>query len=162
MTASRSPLPQRGVAHEVGQRGDRAGVLGQRDELVRRDHAVLGVLPADQCLGAEHRTGLGVHLRLVVQNELVLVDAAAQIAGEGEFARVAAVLAGVEEQVPDAVRLRGVHRDVGPLQQFVGGVPVLGTEGGADAAGYRRPAMTACETSVLCCQAATFISVTIS
>jgi hypothetical protein len=92
------------------------------------------MLPADQCLGTEQRTCLGVDLRLVMQQELALLDAVAQVAGEGEFSRIAAVLALVEEHVPGAVRLCGVHRDVGPLQQLVGGGSVLGAQCRADAA----------------------------
>ena len=67
------PLPalgQRGAQHVVGEDPDETGHLGQRDEPVRRDLAVLRVQPADQRLDADQVAGAQVDLGLVADDDL--------------------------------------------------------------------------------------------
>jgi hypothetical protein len=61
------------VQHPSGQWFDETDVLGQSDELVRRDHATLRMAPAHQCLDARQSSGQ-VHLRRILEDELVILD----------------------------------------------------------------------------------------
>ena len=70
--------------------GDEARLLGQRDELVGGEQPAGRVLPPGQRLDAAPRARPHVEDRLVVQDELVAFDAAAQLrleASPGEIAR---------------------------------------------------------------------------
>ena len=64
-------VAQCGPQHEHGERGDQRAVLGERDELVRADGAVLGVRPARQCLDSLDAARGQVDLRLVEHGERV-------------------------------------------------------------------------------------------
>ena len=88
-------LAQRAVEHPAGQVGDQAGALGQRHELAGREQAARRVLPAHERLDADHRAGAQRDLRLVVQDELVLVDRAAQLGEQRERARASRGRGGV-------------------------------------------------------------------
>ena len=66
----------------MGERHHQSGGLGERDEVVRHHEAVLGVDPANECLDPGDRTGLEVGDGLVVEDELVAFDRAAQVAQE--------------------------------------------------------------------------------
>ena len=60
-----------GLAQHVAvEAGDQGGLLGQRDEAQRRQHAELGVVPAHERLDADDRAGVELDLRLVVDQEL--------------------------------------------------------------------------------------------
>ena len=59
------------LEHPLPERDDQAGVLGERDEHVRRQHALHGVVPADERLDAGDAAGLERDDRLVEQTELV-------------------------------------------------------------------------------------------
>ena len=48
--------------------------LGQRDEFVRADLAAVGMIPAQQGLGADQFTAFEVHDRLVDDAELVPLE----------------------------------------------------------------------------------------
>ena len=48
--------------------------LGQRDEIVWRNPAPVRMLPADQCLGSDDRSGPGVNLRLVLEEQFIPAD----------------------------------------------------------------------------------------
>jgi hypothetical protein len=79
------------------------------------------VLPPQQRLGAVDATRSGVHDRLVVQDELLGGDRAAQLGLQLEAAqegRVHAVL--VEAVAARALVLGAVERDVGVAQDLVG------------------------------------------
>ena len=52
---------------------DEAAVLGQRNELARRDHAARGVLPAHQRFEPDD-FAIDARLRLIIQRQLVLLD----------------------------------------------------------------------------------------
>ena len=103
---------------------------------------MLRVLPAQQRFDTEHLAAAHVHLRLVVQRELVRVERVLHAADGLEVLLGAAIVLGVEEQVSVAAGLLGaVHRVVGVAQQRVGVGLVDGVHGGADARGDgHRPA----------------------
>ncbi|MNN11454.1 hypothetical protein D3C81_1244120 [compost metagenome] len=68
--AQRMPLGQlaaRLVEHPVPDRHDGAGLLRQRDELVRHQLAVCGMVPAQQRLRADQLAAHGGELGLIVQ-----------------------------------------------------------------------------------------------
>ena len=121
--------------HPFADRHDHAGLLGQRDEVQRRDDAVLGVLPADQGLQAGDLLGAQVHDRLVPQLELVPHDGPAQVRLHLQPG-LELVLHGRLEQLEAilAQLLRLVHGQVGADHQLLGVVPADLAEGDADAA----------------------------
>ena len=108
-------------------------MLGQRDELVRRQPAVHGVRPAQQHLGARHRIGAQVDLGLVVQHELLALERRAQVAGQGQALHAVAVELGDVALDPGAPLLGLVHGDVGALHEHVDVLAVLGEGRDADA-----------------------------
>ncbi len=76
--------PARMVAHRLlhgpgTHLHDQPCLLQQRNKPDRRHQPLLGVLPADQCLHAQHLPGIAVHLGLVMQDELLLADGATQL-----------------------------------------------------------------------------------
>ena len=73
-----------------------------------------------------------VDLRLVVQDELVVLDRAAQLAGEREALHGVPVLLGLVELGAGVVGLGDVHRDVGALQQRLAVLAVRREAGDAD------------------------------
>ena len=52
--------------------------FGERDEVARRYEDAVVALPAHQCFDADHTTGGEIDLRLVVQEQFVALDRAAQ------------------------------------------------------------------------------------
>ena len=88
-------LPAGLVDDPFRDRGDHAGALGQRDELVGHDQAALAVAPPDQRLDADHVVGREVDQRLVVEHELLALDRPPQASGHRQPRhRVAACRAG--------------------------------------------------------------------
>ena len=72
-------LAARLLEHPRADRHDEPGLLGQVDELVRRDQPALGVLPAHQRLGARRSVAVGERDdRLVEDAELVALERAVQ------------------------------------------------------------------------------------
>ena len=105
--------------HPVPQRQNQAGVFCQRNKFPRRDQSPLRVLPAHQPLRA-HQLPACIHLRLVVQTQLVFTQAGTQ----GVFQRNALHHAGVHLWVKetDAVApivLGLIHRQIGVLHQVL-------------------------------------------
>ena len=88
--------------------------------------------PAHQRLDPEDRTAVECDLRLVVAEQLLLVDGCAQLADQGKAARVGAVDLGVVDLDGLPGQLGGIHRHVGPLQQQRTVDGVLRTAGHAD------------------------------
>ena len=72
----RAHLPAGLAQHEPADRDDQPGLLGQRDEVQRRDQPAVGVLPADQRLDAGQPAGRQFDDRLVVDDELAVLDGA--------------------------------------------------------------------------------------
>src|SRR4029079_16482449 len=76
--------PAGGVAAGFGEdpatdRQGRAVLLGALDEVARRDHPTLGVLPADERLEAGRLARLQRHDRLVDEAELAQLDPALEL-----------------------------------------------------------------------------------
>ncbi len=120
---------------------DEAGLLGGGDELQRREQAPHRVLPAHEGLEAGDGAGVEVDDGLVVEPELALGDAPAQVVlhrqplgGVGQHGLVEDLVA-----VPAAV-LGPVHGHVGVPQEQLGRRPGRGADGHADAGGERQVA----------------------
>ena len=92
----------------------RPGLLGERDELARRDEAALGMLPADERLERRDRAVADVDDRLVVDAQLAALDGAAQGALGRERSRASRRIASSKTIDRGAAALLGaVHRRVG-------------------------------------------------
>ena len=61
------------------QRGDETRFLSQRDELPRRDHSTLGMLPAHQCFDTHDLAAREGDARLIVQHQLAMVDGVPEV-----------------------------------------------------------------------------------
>src|SRR5436190_2395596 len=105
----RVDLLQRRPQDEARQRLDEAGLLGERDELARREQPVLGMLPAHERLDARDRPALQPQLGLVVQDELAAVQRLAQLAQALEPRRAVVVAVAVEQLELGAQVLGGVQ-----------------------------------------------------
>ena len=120
------PVPDRGLLagpaqHPFADRHDQAGLLGQRDEVQRRQHAAVGMVPAHQRLDADDLAGIQRHDGLVVQQHLVAVQRPAQVILQVQHRHCALVHAGVEQgDLCLAVALRAVHGKVGIAQDILG------------------------------------------
>ena len=87
------------LQHPVGQRVNERGLFGQRNELGRRDGAELGMLPAEQGLGALADPRLQVDARLEDKAELVWRrESGGQIGEDAEGATMSGVAAIVVER----------------------------------------------------------------
>ena len=130
----------------LADRLDQAGLLRQRDEVERRHHAAVRVLPADQRLDADDRDALPalmqrgmrageVDHRLVVEDELVAVDRLAQPRDLLEPLLDRLRPGGEHARRRGAGLLRLVVRGVGVLEQQVrlGGVEREDADAGAGA-----------------------------
>ena len=115
-------------------RQDQAGLLGGGDEVDRANQAALGVVPAQQGLGATHGAGGQVDLGQEAQDELAAVQGAAQ----RDLGLVAACGARAHALVVDLVHaaaalLGAVHGGVGLAQQRLGVLGALGGQRDPDA-----------------------------
>ena len=113
--------------------GDEADVLGERDELARRQDPFLRVLPANERLRADRLTGREAEDRLVVEDEL----AAGQRAPESALHRRAFLRLLLhplcEELKAVAARLlRAIHRGVDVRDEHLGVLAVAREETDAD------------------------------
>ncbi len=91
------------------------------------------MLPPDERLDCDDSPVGEVGFRLIVEDELVLVERAAKLCGERQPVRAVLVALGRVELTAAAVLLREVHRHVGALEQCVNVGAVLGVERDADA-----------------------------
>ena len=108
--------------HPLAELDDEAGVLGDRNEIRRRDLAGGRMVPARQRLDADHDRAAGVDDRLIGGGEAVVADRVQQIA----FQELALRKVGVHRRVVDAGAvaafvLGAIERHVG-VAQDVGGV----------------------------------------
>ena len=112
----------------------KSALFGEMNEFGRRDHAALRVAPADQRLDARHVAGVDVHDRVIVQFEFLVDQRVAQIRLMGA-ARVRLDTHRIVEKAPGvaALGLGAVQREVGILDELVGGRAVLGRERYPDA-----------------------------
>ena len=120
------PALRERVAHHVARElADHPGVLGRRDELVGREEAEPGVVPAHERLGAHHHAVAERELRLHVHVDLVGVQRLLQVGGERQPAgRVGVGVGGVDLDA-GAVLTSPVRGRVGSLQEQLGGGRVL-------------------------------------
>src|SRR5262244_1245082 len=72
------------------------------NELAGEEKAVLRVLPADQCFGLHDTAGGEGHLRLVMQEELIMLNGVAQVGLEHKTIRAVRITVGGVECVPAA------------------------------------------------------------
>ena len=127
----------RGSQHPVAERVDQARFLGQRDEDLRRDAAVLRIVPAQQRFRADDRAVVDFHDRLVVQPQPTFLERVAQRPLQRVLPHPKLREIGVEELVRVAPELlRAVHRDVGVLEQLLGVVGVVRKHADADRRGH--------------------------
>src|SRR5581483_5953646 len=101
------------LKHPLPYAHDEPGFLRDWNKPVGRDHAQLGMLPSQKRLGADYSLALQVKLRLIVENQLLPLQRAAEIVLQ--FQTVARLRAhfGVEEHesiLPPALRV--VHCEV--------------------------------------------------
>ena len=123
-------LPQ----HPFAQRDDQPDILGNRNEVRRRDHALLRVAPAQQRFKAADPVGGEIDQRLVVHFEFAIGEGAAQIELHvAALLRLPVHLPFEEVMNAAAVGLGAVQRHVGVAHQFLAGVAVAGRERDADA-----------------------------
>ncbi len=96
---------------------DEIGALSEPDEVVRRHHGSVGILPADQCFESRQFACRQFDLWLVVEGELSFVDGTTKPSRERQpLSAVVVEVGGVEGNA--LVRLLGcVHRDVSPPQE---------------------------------------------
>ena len=100
---------------------DQPALLGERDELERRDQPADRMAPAQQRLDAGDRAVLEAHQRLVVQLELLALERPLQVGAQLQARHDPVVHGGLEQPVAAlAVALGDVHRGVGVADQLVG------------------------------------------
>ncbi|MHC2438586.1 hypothetical protein ACVMB0_005961 [Bradyrhizobium sp. USDA 4451] len=107
-----------GAQHPLPDLLDQSGLLGDRYEIRRRDHAAHRMAPAQQRLAAGHFVAAQVDQRLVMQFEAALGQRGPQI-GLKRTAQIGLLLhRRIEEAIgPAAGGLGRVHRKVGAFQQ---------------------------------------------
>ncbi len=121
------------VQHPVADGDDAAVLFGQRNEQVRRDHAVRGVGPAEQGLDTGDALPAIVHLQLIGQVELAEREGLAQVFLQfATFAHLAVDAGHIELVAVARTRLGQGHGLFGFLQQLLGAVAVFGIQGDAD------------------------------
>ena len=129
---------QRPGEHHAGQLTHQARALGEGHELAGGEQPQLGVLPAHERLEPDHLAGPDVHLRLVVQDELFVVDAVAQVLVERVPVGEDLGRGVVPLPAPRAEALRGVHGQVGGPEELVDGGPVVAVHRDAHGAPHRQ------------------------
>ena len=141
-------LPQ----HPVVEGDDEVALLGHGDELGRLEDPEGRVVPPDQGLDAHDLGGAQVDVGLVDEEELVAVEGRDQVVVElavvdRPAARVGRVGRAVEHlEGVAAVVLGPVHGLVGPVEQVVVAVAVLGGDGDPDRRRGRSPPRRRCRT----------------
>ena len=118
----------------VADRDDQPRFLGERDELIRRNEPVFGVMPADQRLDTDDAAARDADLRLEVKLELrAILERQAQIVFQRDALDVRGVHRRLElQETVFSLRLGLVHGDVGVADQDVRCLAVLGINGNAD------------------------------
>ena len=131
--------PARGVVarllqHEGAELTDETGLLGDGDELRRRDHAACRVTPAHQRLAAGDRAGGELDKRLVVDLEITRMKRGAQVELKLPAVAGAGIHLGLEEaERALAFALGAIKCHVGVLEELVRLIAVAGRDGDADA-----------------------------
>ena len=108
------------MEHPVAELVDQAGLFGDRNELRRRNHAAVGMAPAQQRLAGGDLAILQVEHGLIVNFQSVIGDRLAQFEFEDSPRLGPGVHAGLEEPAgPPSVALGAVQRQVRVAQQLV-------------------------------------------
>ncbi len=111
---------------------DDSEAFGDRDEHGRADRSEPRMVPAQQRLGTGQAAVAPIDFRLVVQRQLAAVHRMAQVVLKAERLERTPVHVGFEDREDIAAGLfRGVHRRVGPRDQFIART-VLGEHDDAD------------------------------
>ena len=122
-----------GFQNPLAERHDKAGFLGERDELNRRNTAALRVRPTHQRLEAQHLHGIAIGQRLVMQLQLASGNGMAQIALQQAPFLQPEIHLGFEEAKSAAAGFLGaVKCRVGGAHQFVATGAIAGEKGNAD------------------------------
>ena len=109
------------LQHVAAERHDQARALRERDELERRDAAAARMVPAREGLDGHGRAGGEIDDRLVLDDDLALLDRALELGPEAVAPddRVAHRRR-EDREAALAALLRVVHGDVGVAQEVVG------------------------------------------
>ncbi len=122
------------LEHGPADRHDHPGLLGETDEVGRREESPGGMSPAHEGLEPGDPSAREPDDRLVVDPELLAMDGPAQVALEVQAPQRRRVHVLLEELVePLAGGLGRVHGGVGVAQQLVGAVVVEGAARDPDA-----------------------------
>ncbi len=112
-----SQLPAGRACDPAAHLDDQAAILGDFDEPVRRDLAVLRIAPAQQRLHARDPVVAQAELRLKTQLQTVILDCVPQTGFQIQpVAQTAAHCRGIHGNRGRRAALRLVHRDVGMLE----------------------------------------------
>ena len=133
-------LPTRLDEHPAADRYDQPGVLGEGDELVRRDETAGGVLPADEGLDPSDGVRVEIEDGLVGEEELVRSDGNAQVGLKLEALADDCLHLGGEQHgavLPRALGL--VEGDIGVAEQLVGAVSHPDRDPDADPGPHGQP-----------------------
>ena len=121
------------VDHPVADINDHAGLLGNRQKLVRRQQAARRVLPAQQRFEANDRPARRAVLRLIEQTQLVAIQRLPQVVIKLQLRLRQRVHGRLEEVVAVAAVVLGViHRGVGVKHQLALVLAITGINGDAD------------------------------
>ncbi len=104
-----------GPQHPFAERHDQADLLGHRDELDRRDHAALGVAPAQQGLAAGHPVVAQADERLIVAAR---TRSCASACRSASFELAARLHAGIHGRLEEAIGAASVS--LGAVERHVG------------------------------------------
>ena len=105
--------------HPATDRDDQTGLLGNRNEVIRRDRSPAGVVPAKQGLDADDLAAGEPHDGLIVEFELVQGHRVLQVRTKFQPLDDALVHRRLEHAVASlAVALCHIHRDVGIAQEI--------------------------------------------
>ncbi len=122
--------------HPVAHIHHQPQFLDHRDEVARRHQPALRVAPAQQRLGASQTLAVAAELRLVIEDEFVLLEGVAQVAFQFQALQGAGVhVCLIELEVVLAALLGVVHRGVGVLHQLAQFAAVLRAQGDTDTGG---------------------------
>ena len=114
------PAPARFREHPRTDRHDEAGLLGEGDEVERHDESPGRMVPADQGLEPIDLPARQMDHRLVVEDELLVVDGSLQVRLQLQPPQRRVVHLGFEDLIPVLPRfLRDVHRDVGVAEELL-------------------------------------------
>jgi hypothetical protein len=107
----------------LGHLGDIAGIFGDGDESLGREHASYRVLPACEDLESDRLRGREIDERLIVGNDLTRLDGARDLGFELDPLLQLLVHGSVEEAIAASpFGLRPIHGHVGLAQCRVDGV----------------------------------------